>query len=125
MLNMVSLHGRLTADPELRITKTDKPVVTFTLAVDRDFGDKETDFVTCVAWNKTAEFLHTHFVKGSQAVVCGRLQSRKWEDKDGSKRVAWEVVAERVYFAGDKKSPSAPSPAFSPHDDEEDGALPF
>lgn len=125
MLNHVSLHGRLTADPELRYTKSDKPVSSFTLAVDRDSADHETDFISCVAWNKTAEFVERYFKKGSQAIVVGRLQSRKWEDANGNKRTSWEVVADRVWFAGEKKSSDSSAPSFTPRTEEDDGDLPF
>lgn len=108
MLNHVTLMGRLTRDPEMRRTGSGTPVVSFTLAVDRDFpnkqtGEKETDFVDCTAWRNTAEFVSKYFAKGRMAVVVGRLQMRKWTDKDGNKRVSAEVVAENVYFGDSKK----------------------
>lgn len=107
MLNCITIMGRLTRDPELRRTGSGTPVANFTVAVDRDFsgqnGDKETDFVDCVAWRQTGEFVSKYFKKGSMAVVSGRLQSRKWTDKDGNKRTAWEVLADRVYFGSSKK----------------------
>ncbi len=113
MLNKTIIQGRLTRDVELRRTNTGTPVASFTLAVDRDFGDKETDFIECVAWKNTAEFVDKYFSKGRMAVVSGRLQIRSWNDKDGNKRKTAEVVAESVYF-GDSKSDSAqnnPAPA--------------
>lgn len=109
MLNRVVLQGRLTADPELRHTQNNVAVATFRLAVDRDFKDKNTgkravDFISCVAWRQTAEFVSKYFAKGRMAVVEGKLQVRAWEDKDGGKRYATEVLADTVYF-GDSKKP--------------------
>ena len=101
MLNHITIMGRLTRDPELRRTASGKAVASFTMAVDRDFntnGEKETDFIDCVAWGTTGEFVGRNFVKGSMAVVSGRLQIRRWDDKDGKKQSKAEVVAENVYF---------------------------
>lgn len=103
MLNHITIMGRLTKAPELRYTKTEKPVASFTLAVDRDGRDAGTDFIDCVAWDKTATFVDDYFSKGSMAVVDGRLQMRPWEDKNGNKRVSAEVVAHSVYFGESKK----------------------
>jgi single-strand DNA-binding protein len=108
MLNRIILQGRLTADPELRQTPSSVSVASFTMAVDRDFknkesGEKETDFINCVAWRNTGEFVSRYFTKGSLAVVEGRLQMRKYTDRDGNKRIAAEVVADNVYFGGSKK----------------------
>jgi len=106
-MNKVILQGRLTADVELRRTQSGTAVGSFNLAVDRDVkpqnGERETDFVSCVVWGKTAEFASGWFHKGDQAVLCGRLQSRKWVDRDGNNRVAWEVVAESLNFCGSKR----------------------
>lgn len=107
MLNSITLMGRLTRDPELRHTQSDIPVASFTLACDRDYGKKderETDFIDIVAWRHTGEFVNTYFQKGQLVAVQGRLQSRKWEDKEGTKRTSFEVVADRVHFAEGKKS---------------------
>jgi len=109
MLNRITIMGRLTRDPELRMTQSQTAVASFTLAVDRDFsgrdgGEKQTDFIDCVAWRQTAEFVNNYFRKGSMAVVSGRLQSRRWEDRDGNKRTSWEVIADSVYFGDSKKS---------------------
>ena len=124
MLNRIDLMGRLTKDPVVRYTGDNVPVASFTLAVDRDGKDKQTDFLDCVAWRQTAEFVSKYFVKGSLAVVSGRLQIREWTDKDGNKRYSPEIVAERVYFGGDKNGRSAGKPsAFSALSDE--GELPF
>ena len=103
MLNHITIMGRLTRDPELRRTQSGTAVASFTLAVDRDFKDKDsgeraTDFIDCVAWRGTAEFVSRYFTKGRMAVVEGRLQIRDYTDRDGNKRRAAEVVAENVYF---------------------------
>lgn len=106
MLNHITIQGRLTRDPELRRTGSGVAVASFTVAVDRDFatnGEKETDFIDCVAWKQTGEFVSKYFAKGRMIVVSGRLQIRNWNDKDGNKRRTAEVVAENVYF-GDSKS---------------------
>ncbi len=108
MLNHIVLMGRLTRDPELRRTGSGIAVASFTLAVDRDFGskesgEKETDFIDIVAWRNTAEFVSKYFAKGRMAVVSGRLQIRNWNDKDGNKRRSAEVVADNVYFGESKR----------------------
>ena len=113
MLNHITIMGRLTRDPELRRTGSGIAVASFTLAVDRDFaprdgGERETDFIDCVAWRQTGEFVSKYFTKGRMAVVSGRLQIRSWTDKDGNKRRNAEVNADNVYF-GDSKSDSASS----------------
>lgn len=108
MLNRTVLMGRLTRDPELRRTGSGTAVTSFTLAVDRDFkgqdGEKATDFIDCVAWRNTAEFVSKYFTKGRMAVVEGRLQVRNWTDKDDNKRKSVEVVADNVYFGDSKKT---------------------
>lgn len=110
MLNKIFIMGRLTRDPELRRTQNGTAVTSFTLAVDRDFknadGTKDTDFIDVVAWRNTAEFVSKYFSKGRMAVVEGRLQSRKWQDRNGQNRISWEVIADNVYF-GDSKRDSA------------------
>lgn len=103
MLNHITIMGRLTATPERRSTPSGISSTRFTLAVERDYKDKETgekitDFIDCVAWRNTAEFVTRYFTKGRMAVVAGRLQLRDYTDKDGNKRRAAEVVAENVYF---------------------------
>lgn len=108
MLNHITIMGRLTRDPELRSTQSGVPVASFTLAVDRDFapkdgGDRITDFIDCVAWRQTGEFISKYFTKGSMAVVSGRLQIRDWQDKEGNKRRSAEIVAENVYFGESKR----------------------
>lgn len=129
MLNKVILMGRLTADPELRHTQSNIPVTSFTLAVDRGYGqDKQTDFLDIVAWRKTAEIVSQWFSKGMLVAVSGRLQTRTWEDKQGNKRKAVEVVADEVFFAESKKSDRqqecTPSNDFVPLEGEP-GDLPF
>ena len=108
MLNRIILMGRLTRDPELRQTQSGASVANFSLAVDRDFkdkqtGEKETDFITVVAWRQTAEFVSRFFTKGRMAVVEGRLQLRDWTDRDGNKRRTAEVIADNVYFGDSKR----------------------
>ena len=109
MLNHITILGRLTRDPELRRTGSGIAVASFSVAVDRDFsgrdgGEKETDFIDCVAWRQTGEFVSKYFTKGSMIVVSGRLQIRSWTDKDGNKRRTAEVVADNVYFGESKRS---------------------
>ena len=108
MLNHIIVMGRLVRDPELRYTQSQLPVVSFTVAVDRDFGgrdggEKQTDFIDCVAWRHTAEFVSKYFAKGSMAVVSGRLQIRDWTDREGGKRRSAEIVADNVYFGESKR----------------------
>jgi single-strand DNA-binding protein len=106
-LNHISIMGRICNDIELRRTGSGVPVASFTVAVDRDFksgGEKETDFIDCVAWRNTAEFVERNFSKGKMIIVAGRLQIRKWTDKDGNKRNSAEIVAENVYFGDSKTS---------------------
>ncbi|MCC8123179.1 MAG: single-stranded DNA-binding protein [Oscillospiraceae bacterium] len=108
MLNRIILMGRLTRDPELRHTQTGTPVASFSLAVERDFkdkqtGEKTTDFIDIVAWRQTAEFVSRFFTKGRMAVVEGRLQIRDWNDKDGNKRRSAEIIADNIYFGDSKR----------------------
>jgi single-strand DNA-binding protein len=113
MLNHITIMGRITKDIELRRTGTGVPVASFTLAVDRDFkeknGEKITDFIDCVAWRNTAEFVEKYFGKGRMAVVSGSLQIRSWKDKDGNNRRTAEVVADNVYFGDSKKEGEVPA----------------
>ena len=154
MLNHITIMGRLTRDPELRRTGSGIAVASFTLAVDRDFsprdgGERETDFIDCVAWRQTGEFVSKYFTKGRMAVVSGRLQIRSWTDKDGNKRRSAEVVADNVYFGDSKRDGdnggssyggnaySAPAPSFGGYSapsspvsdfamlDDDDAQLPF
>ncbi len=150
MLNHITIMGRLTRDPELRRTGSGVAVASFTVAVDRDFGgrdggERETDFIDCVAWRQTGEFVSKYFAKGRMAVVSGRLQIRSWTDKDGNKRRSAEVVADNVYFGdsrrdgdngGNYTAPATPAfggysaPASAPASDfamldDDDAQLPF
>ena len=108
MLNHITIMGRLVRDPELRRTGSGIAVASFTVAVDRDFGsrdggERETDFIDCVAWRQTGEFVSKYFTKGRMIVVSGRLQIRSWNDKDGNKRRTAEVVADNCYFGDSKR----------------------
>ena len=147
MLNHIAIMGRLTRDPELRYTANQTPVTSFTLAVDRDYsnkesGEKQTDFIDCVAWRSTADFINKYFAKGSMAVVSGRLQIRDWVDKDNNKRRSAEIIVDNIYFGDSKRrdqdasavytpdytdavsqAPSQVSGGFEPLED--DGQLPF
>ena len=121
-MNHIVLMGRLTRDPERRETSTGTPVTSFSLAVDRGFtsregGERQTDFIDVVAWDKTADFVSRYFVKGQMAAVTGRLQIRDWTDKDNNKRRTAEVVADRIYFTESKKSREA---SLGPSDPRED-----
>lgn len=117
MLNHITIMGRLTRDPELRRTGSGIAVTSFTVAVDRDIknnaGETDTDFIDCVAWRQTGEFVAKYFAKGRMAVVSGKLQIRGWIDKNGNRRRTAEVIADNVYFGDSKKEsqgiPSAPS----------------
>lgn len=137
MLNKVILMGRLTADPEIRMSQSGKEVMSFTIAVNRRFNKDETDFINCVAWRETAKFIHTHFSKGQMINVCGSLQVRTWDDAQGNKRYTTEVIIDEVNFCGDKpqqKDPlndvvnaiggtQYPPQGFTPVEDDSD--LPF
>ena len=151
MLNHIVIMGRLTRDPELRSTQSGVSVASFTVAVDRDFGgrdggERQTDFIDCVAWRSTAEFVSKYFQKGSMAVASGRLQLRDWTDRDGNKRRSAEVVVDNMYFGESRRrdnadsgyepargaayeAPRSVAPAASPFSeidgDEGDGELPF
>ena len=135
MLNHITLMGRMTHDPELRYTPQNTPVTSFSLAVERDYqpggAEKQTDFIDCVAWRKTAEFVSKHFQKGSLAAVSGRLQIRDWTDRDGGKRRSAEVAVDNVYFAEKKQTQPAEAPVdvsppgFDELSPDEGGELPF
>lgn len=122
-LNKCILMGRLVRDPEIREVG-DSKVANFTIAVDRDVknkqtGERETDFVDCTAWGSRADFLERFFHKGSMIAVAGRLQMRKWEDKDGNKRVSAEIRVEESWFGESKQNGSAPE-GFAPVGSEDD-----
>lgn len=125
MLNKIVIMGRLVSNPELRRTQSGTGVASFTIACERDFpdkhsGEKETDFLDCVAWHKTADFVNQYFSKGRMAVVSGRLQIRSWRDKDENPRKTAEIVVENIYFADSKKE----NKDFQPLTDA-DNDLPF
>lgn len=140
MLNKIFLMGRLVRDPELRVTNTGRAVTNITIAVDRDFkdasGDYPTDFVDVSAWGRTADFVNRYFSKGRMILIVGRLESRKWVDKDGNNRVSWGVTADEAHFADSKRessegsntpetsAPKAEPPRFE-EQTEDDGELPF
>ena len=133
-LNSIIIMGRMARDPELRMTQSQKSVATFTLAVDRDFTrageERETDWIDCVAFSNTADFVHKYFSKGSLVTVCGRLQLRDWNDRDGNKRRSAEVIVDRVYFGESKKQetkPAAGAPVNVQYSEmaDTDGELPF
>ncbi len=112
MINKVILMGRLTRDPELRHTGTGTPVCSFSIAIDNGYGEnRQTDFINCVAWNKTAEFVSNYFSKGRMIIVIGRISTRSWEGQDGKKNYATEVVASEVSFGESKRSQDGDAPA--------------
>lgn len=124
MLNQINLCGRFTRDPVLKFTNEQVPVVSFTIACDRDHkssdtGLRKTDFIDCVAWRALAEFVADSFHKGSMALVQGRMQVRDWVDKSGEKRRNAEVSVEHVYFAGDRDR-QRDVDGFPPEDEAED-----
>ena len=152
MLNHITLMGRLTRDPELRRTGSGVAVASFSIAVDRDFGgrdggEKKTDFIDCVAWRQTGEFISKYFTKGRMIVVDGRLEMRDWTDKEGNKRRSAEVIVANAYFGDSKRdgegssysgsSFSAPAGSFGGYSapsssasdfamlDDDDAQLPF
>lgn len=142
MLNHIVLQGRLTRDPEFRYTDyTHAALASFSLAVERDVkdqdGNKKTDFISCIAWEGTAEFAAKYFKKGQMAIVVGRLEVQPYTDKDGNKRRDFGVRVNNIYFADSKKegqAPAAPSPAqyaaaaageYADISAENDGDLPF
>ena len=117
MLNHITIMGRFTRDAEMRKTGSGNSVANFSVAVERDFkndaGEKETDFIDCVAWRGTADFISKYFHKGSMAVISGRLQIRSWTDDAGNKRKAAEVIVDNIYFGESKKDSVANSSAAS------------
>lgn len=110
-LNIVALMGRLTRDPEMRKTPQGVSVATFTVAVDRSFvkqgEDRQADFIDIVCWRNTAEFVCKYFQKGSMIALNGSIHTRTYQDKNGNNRKAFEIVADNVHFAGEKKDGGA------------------
>ena len=131
MLNMITVMGRLTRAPELRYTQNQLPVVSFAVACERDYAQtgekKETDFIDCVAWRKTAEFIHQYFDKGQMIAVNGRLQMRPWTDRNGNKRVSAEIVVDHAYFGEAKRQGGGVAASAEDFSDfyVSDGDLPF
>ena len=147
MLNHITLMGRLVRDPELRRTGSGVAVASFRIAVDRDFqpkdgGERKADFIDCVAWRQTGEFISKYFAKGRMIIVDGRLEMRDWTDKEGNKRTSAEVIVDNAYFGDSKRdgdsgnsygnsfaapaysAPAAPASDFAMLDDD-DAQLPF
>ena len=130
-MNIVCIMGRLTADPELRTTSNGTSVTSFTVAVDREFKKDETDFLNVVAWRQTADFITRYFHKGKMIAIVGSIQTRVYEDKNGNKRTATEIIAEKASFCGDKnegEKDTAETPKTeinADFDDAETDDLPF
>lgn len=129
MINKVILMGRLTRDPEMRHTNSGTPVTTFSIAINSGYGENQrTDFVNCIAWNKTAEFVTKYFTKGKMIIVIGRITTRSWETQDGKRAYATEVVANEVNFGESKTSPQLNTPqtaAQQPMQDDDDDFTPL
>ena len=127
MLNKVILMGRFTRDPELRSTPQGISTCAFSIAVDRNFvrpgEERKADFINCVAWRQTAEFISKYFRKGSMIALEGSIQTRSWDDQDGKKRYATDVVVSQVYFADSKKDVSEDATVEAPMGEDDD--LPF
>ena len=129
MINKCILQGRLTAAPEVKRTQSGTAVCSFTLAVERDFpkedGNRQTDFIDCVAWKGTAEFLARNFDKGDPLALVGAIQTRIWEDKQGQKRKAVEVIAAEVHFCGARARDKEKGGEEFTDLPDDDGDLPF
>ena len=148
MLNHITIMGRLVRDPELRRTGSGVAVASFRVAVDRDFvskegGERKADFIDCVAWRQTGEFISKYFAKGRMIIVDGRLEMRDWTDKDGNKRTSAEIVVANAYFGDSKRDgdsgsySSAPAPSYGSYSapapaasdfamlEDDDAQLPF
>lgn len=129
MINKVILMGRLTRDPEMRHTNSGTPVTTFSIAINSGYGENQrTDFVNCLAWNKTAEFVTKYFTKGKMIIVIGRITTRSWETQDGKRAYATEVIANEVNFGESKTSPQLNTPqtaAQQPMQDDDDDFTPL
>ena len=139
MINQVIVMGRLTRDPELRYTTGGNvPVATFSIAVDRDYkprdgAERQADFFPVVAWRNQAEFVRNWFAKGQMIAVCGRLQTRKYKDRDGNDRTITEIIADKFSFCGDSRRKEetpppddrAPLPTGTDFEEIDDGEVPF
>lgn len=131
-LNRITLYGRMCKDPELKRFESGTAVTTFTLAVERDFknkqtGTKDVDFINCVAYKNQAEHIKTYFSKGMATVVDGRLQIRQYQDKEGNNRYLTEVIVNNIYFGESKKAQQTTSESTADQWEELDdnGSLPF
>ena len=137
MLNLIALTGRMTRDPELRTLESGVSVTSFSIAVQRNYkieGEYPTDFIDCVAWRGTADFICKHFRKGSMLTFVGNLETRKFTDKEGNNRKAVEVIVKDAYFGeakkdngnnGEQEAPAGYSGSFEPDFGGDDSALPF
>lgn len=137
MLNLIALTGRMTRDPELRTLESGVSVTSFSIAVQRNYkieGEYPTDFIDCVAWRGTADFICKHFRKGSMLTVVGNLETRKFTDKEGNNRKAVEVIVKDAYFGeskkdngngGEQEAPTGYGGSFEPDFGGDDSALPF
>lgn len=126
MINNAVIMGRLTAEPELKYTPNNIAVLSFTVAVERSFSSREnrqTDFIDVVAWRSTAEFISKYFRKGQMIAVCGSIQTRMWEDKDGKKRKSVEVIANEVSFTESKRDSSPRAEEYAPAPSDYDAPL--
>lgn len=113
MKNYINVVGRIGHHPEFKQTATGKSITTFSVACDRDYykdSEKQTDWFDCVAWGKTAEFISNNFTKGDMIDISGRLETRKYEDKNGNNRTAFEIKVDMAYFYGFKKDKETPKP---------------
>lgn len=124
-MNKILLQGRLTKEPEIRLTSKNDKVAHFTIAVDRDFNREETDFINCVAFKATAAFIESYFGKGDMILVAGRLQMQTYTAKDGSNRTAAEVLTDNVWFCGGKGKTKGAATGAQLAPVEDDGQLPF
>lgn len=124
-MNRILLQGRLTKEPEIRLTTKNDKVARFTLAVDRDFNREETDFINCVAFKNTAAFIESYFGKGDMVILAGRLQMQQYTAKDGSNRTAAEVMTDNVWFCGGKGKTKDAATGAQLEPVEDDGQLPF
>ena len=129
-MNNICIIGRLTTSPEIKKTTSGVSVCSVSIAVDRDYkinGEKTTDFIPCIFWRATAEFVGKYFKKGDMIAVVGSLESRKYKDKDGNNRIVWEVKADKLNFCGGKKKvPYDNTQTFEDVSDEiSDDTLPF
>ena len=124
-MNRILLQGRLTKEPEIRLTAKNDKVARFTLAVDRDFNREETDFINCVAFKATAAFIESYFSKGDMILLAGRLQMQQYTAKDGSNRTAAEVMTDNVWLCGGKGKTKDAATGAQLEPVEDDGQLPF